>query len=77
MKECSAVSPETGLYMKYAFIVKVKNRPAYAFCDDLADVRTTWNCFHNEFPQANLCVHRIIVVADVDTQIMRRKEEAV
>lgn len=77
MKECSAVSPETGLYMEYAFIVGVKSKTAYMLCYDLESVRSACNYFRKEFPKANLYARRFLVIADVDTQIMRRKEEAV
>ena len=72
MKECNVVSSLTGLYMQYAYIVKVKNKPIFALCNNLADVQTEWNYFHNKFPHKNLSVHRITVIADVDTQIQIR-----
>lgn len=72
MKACSEVSPYSGVYMDYAYTVGVKNKPAFMLCDSLPKVRTAWNYFHNEFPNANLYVHRTLVVADIDTQ-MRKK----
>lgn len=71
MKKCSAVSPLTGLYMEYAFIVGVKNKTAYMLCNDLEGVRRTCNYFRKKFPRANLYARRFLVVADVDTQMKR------
>lgn len=72
MKKCSAVSPLTGLYMEYAFIVGVKNKTAYMCCYDLEGVRSACNYFRKEFPRANLYARRFLVVADVDTQMRKR-----
>ena len=38
----------------------------------LAAVYTEWNYFNKKFPHENLCVHRIKVIADIDTQIHRK-----
>lgn len=74
MKKCSAVSPYTGLYMKYSFIVGVKNRAVFLLCDDLVTVKREWKYLRKKYRDANLYVHRIIVAADVDTQMRKRKE---
>lgn len=73
--ECTALSPVSGLYMKYAYNVRSKNRPAYIFCSDLTKVRAAWNFLHNRFPKDRLCVHRIPVVDDVDNQILRKNSK--
>ena len=71
--ECNEVSPVSGLYMKYAYNVRTKNRPAYIFCNDLTAVRAAWKFLRHRFPKDRLCVHRIPVVDDVDNQILRKQ----
>ena len=75
MKACSAVSPLTGMYMEYAYSVRAKNTPAYIYCDDLADVRAACKYLRDKFPRKCICVHRMLVIADVDTQMKKKNIE--
>ena len=75
MKECNVIDSLTGLYMQYKYIVKVKGKPIFSLCDNLAAVYSECNRYRNEFPNIRLCIHRIIVVADVDTQVRKKKNK--